>query len=184
MAAHPRPGKLYLEPTSAAAGGTQIVGIFEDRIEWDDGIQTVHVGAGLAGDDWETLRAPSDSPPRLIIPVRDVSSTTLQLLFSLLGTGSSIRSDGAGTVGVHGVAPGWALALRPNDGSAILYGPRWKLHAESVKRIVWSRTAMRYEGAELILAPHRSLSGKRAFMEDTAENIDAHYELGGGGGSS
>lgn len=178
MAASPLPGKLYLEPTTAGAGGTQIVGISEDRIEWEDGIETRHVGAGLDSDDWETLRAPSEMPPRLIIPVRDVSSVTLQLLFSLLSTGTGMKSHGANTVGIHGVAPGWALALRANVGNEILYSPRWKLHAESVKRIVWSRSAMRYEGSELMLAPHRSLDGKRAFMLDTAANIDAYYELG------
>lgn len=180
MPASPLPGKLYIDPTSAGAGGTLVTGIADDRIEWDDGIATRHFGAGLEADNWTTLRAPSDAPPRLIIPVRDVSSATLQLLFSLVSTGTGMHSHGGNSTPIHGDPPGVALVIRPKSASAsLLYGPRWKLHAESEKRIVWSRTSMRYEGSLLVLAPQRSLDHtKRAFMEDTAENIDSYYELG------
>jgi hypothetical protein len=179
MAAKPRPGKLYIDPTSAAVGGTLLAGILDDRIEFDDGRTVRHFGAGPEIDNWATLAAPAASPAKLIIPVRDVSAATMQLLLALLSTGTAIHSSGGQGTATHGMPPSVALALRPKDGSEILYGPRWTLHAESVKRLVWSRTAMRYEGSQLVLAPHRSLDHtKRAFMEDSAANIDAHYGLG------
>lgn len=180
MSAHPRPGKLYIDPTSANVGGTLLAGIFEDRIEFDDGRGVRHFGAGPEIDNWATLAAPATVPARLIIPLRDVSAATLQLLFALLSTGTAIHSHGGQSTAAHGNPPSVALALRPKDGGSILYGPRWKLHAESEKRVIWSRTVMRYEGSRLVLAPHRSLDHtKRAFMEDSAANIDSHYGMGG-----
>jgi hypothetical protein len=179
MSAHPVPGKVFITPTSAAVGGTQVTGIFEDRVEFDDGTKTEHYGTGLEADAWGTLRAPGDAPAALYIPLRDVSSVTMQLLLSLLSTGANMHSHGGGSTPIHGDPPGVALVIRPKDTTQnYLYGPRWKLHKLCEKRIVWSRKALRFEGNTLILAPHRSLdSTKKAFMEDTPANINSHYGL-------
>lgn len=179
MAVKPLRGELYLTPTSAAVGGTRIQGIVEDRIEWEDGAGTAHFGGGLEADNWITIRRPNAQPARLTIPLRDVASTTLQLLFAMLSTGTGFDTHGGNGTAIHGLAPTAALVVRPvTSGELFLYGPRWALHAESLARLTWSRKVARYDGSTLILAPQRSLDGtKKAAMFATAANINSHYGL-------
>lgn len=181
MTAGPLPATLWISPTQANVGGTQVRGIFEDAITWDDGVGAAHFGGGLESDNWTTIRRPDATPPKLIIPIRNVNAQSLTLLFSLLSAGSNVVSHGSPSTAVHGNPPAVALALRPKDTTQLfLYGPRWTLHADSVKRLTWHRNRAHYDGAELALAPSRSLDHTlRAFMFDTAANIDTYYGLGG-----
>lgn len=173
------PGKPFINPTDATTGGTQIKGIFEDRIEFDDGRGTRHFGSGLESDAWTTIAAPAERPPALIIPVRDVAATTLQLLFSLLSTGSGIDSHGGNSVAVHGDPPAVALVIRPKDTTQdYFYGPRWKLHQDTEKRLVWSQGVAHFEGSVLMLCPQRSQDGTlQAFKKGTASAINTVYSL-------
>lgn len=179
MAAHPTPGKVFYNPTSAAVAGTQIYGIADDRVEFDDGAGVQAFGTGLEADAWAIQRAPGERPAALYIPVRDVSSTTMQLLFSLLSTGSTMHSHGGNGVAVHGDPPSVALVVRPKDTTQnYLYGPRWKMHPLCERRLTWHRGVFRYADSLLVLAPLRSLDGtKKAFMEDTVANINTYYGL-------
>jgi hypothetical protein len=177
LAAHPVPVTVHVNPSSATAGGTQVVGIANDEVAFEELANVRHLGGGLESDNWVTVRSTAEAPAKLIIPVRDVSALTLQLLLALLGTGSNVHSHGGNSTAIHGDAPGVALGLRPKDtGQKYLYGPNWKLHRDSRARIVWSRNRMLYDGSELILAPHRSTDGtKKAYMHDSAAAINAHY---------
>lgn len=179
MAAGPIPGRVFLAPTSAAVGGTQVRGLFEDSIGFDDGTLTEHYGAGLESDNWTTVRTPSTTPPKLILPIRDQTTQGFQLLLSLLSDGASVHSSGGVSTAVHGTPPSVILAVRPKDTTQkYLYGPRWYMHRDTVKRITWHRNLFHFDGASLELAPSRSLDHTlRAFMLDTPANIDAHYSL-------
>ena len=179
MTAGPVPGTLHINPTAAAAGGTQVVGIDGDRMEFDDGAGVRHFGGGLEADNWVTLRRPGEKPPALSIPVRDVSATSLQLLFSLLSTGTGLDSHGGNSTAVHGVPPSVALVIRPKDTNQdYLYGPAWRLHQDSRALLVWARNEWHYSGSLLVLAPHRSTDGtKQAFKKATAAAINTAYGL-------
>ena len=178
MAAHPVPGLVFINPTAAAAGGTQLRGIFDDQVEFEDGTEVEHHGGGLEADSWVTTRK-QGRPAVLLIPVRDVSSTTIQLLLGLLSTGTGADSNGGTGIGVHGVPPAVSLAIRPRDtGQDYFYSPRMVLHERSVKRIVWSRTVPKYDGSVLALCPERSLDGtKQAYKLGTAAAINTTYGL-------
>lgn len=178
MAATPIPGKLYHTPTNATTGGTQVTGIEGDEFSFDDGRGVRHFGGGLEADNWVTLAGPPEKPAALIIPVRDVSSTTLQMLFSLLSTGTGLDSHVGNSTAPHGVPPSLALVIRPKDTTQdYFYGPAWRLHADSVKRLTWSRNVWHYDGSLLVLAPHRSSAGKKAYMKGTATAINTYYGL-------
>lgn len=179
MTAGPIPGKLYIDPTDATTGGTQVVGIAEDAMVFDDGRGVQHFGSGLESDAWTSIQGPAETPPKLVIPLRDISATTLQLLFSMLSTGTGIDSHGGNSVGIHGNLPSVALVIRPKDTTQdYFYGPRWKLHQDSVKRITWSRNVAHFDGSELALCPQRSLDGtKQAFKKGTASAINTAYGL-------
>lgn len=178
MAAHPVPGKLYIGPTNATTGGTQVTGVEGDQFSFDDGRGVRHFGGGLEADNWVTLAGAPERPAALEIPVRDVSSTTLQLLFSMLSTGTGLDSHGGNGTAPHGTPPSVALVIRPKDTTQdYFYGPAWRLHADSVKRLVWSRNVWHYEGSLLVLAPHRSSAGKKAYMKGTASAINTYYGL-------
>lgn len=185
MSAHPIPGKVFIDPTSAAVGGTQVVGIAEDAIEFDPRLKVEHDGSGLEADAWVTTRGRSDGPPVLSLPVRDVSSTTLKLLLSLLSTGVAVASHGGNATTVHGTPTAVALVIRPQETTTpqdYFYGGRWVLHEESIALLTWNRGEMRYAGSVLRLCPERSLDGsEKAYMLDSVANIDTHYGLGGGG---
>lgn len=179
MSAHPVPGYVYTAPTSAAVGGTLVNGLVEDRIEWEDGRGVRAFGSGLEADAWSMVPVQGEKPPALILPVRDVAAATLQLLFSHLSTGTTMHSHGGQGVPPFGDLPGVALVVRPKDTSQLyLYGPRWKMHPDCVKRLTWHRNVARFDGSLLVLCPQRSLDGsKKAFMFDSVSNINTYYGL-------
>lgn len=178
MAATPIPATLHINPTNATSGGTQITGIEEDRVVFDDGRGVLTFGGGLEADNWVTLAGPAVRPASLTLVVHNVTSTTLQLLFSLLSTGTGIDSHGGNGTAPYGVPPSVAIGLRPKDTTQdYFYGPAWRLHADSVKRLTWSRNVWHYDGSLLVLAPHRSSAGKKAYMKGTATAINTYYGL-------
>jgi hypothetical protein len=178
MPASPFPGKLYLNPASAGVGGTPIEGILDDEISFDPSRPTEAHGSGLDPDSWSAVEVPGDEPPALVIPVRDVSAETLSMLLAAISQGTALHSSGGQAVESFDSARSSALVLRPRSGTQLLYGPRWARHPRCQASIVWHRTKLRFEGSTLILMPQPSLDGtKRAYMEDTAANINAHYGL-------
>lgn len=178
MARHPIPGVAYLAPTNATTGGTQLVGIDGRRIEFDDGAEIRAFGSGLEDDAWCAVRV-KGRPPALRLALQDVSATARKLLYSILSSGgSSLNSDGGNVPLFHG-GGAYALVIRPDDTSQLyFYAPRLVLHPESRAKMVWSNTGGHFAGSELILLPERSLDGtKRAWMLDTAANLNSHYGL-------
>ena len=178
MAAHPVPGKLYINPTNATTGGTQLVGIAGDRTVFDDGGEVRAYGTGLEPDAWTVVRAPG-RPPKLTLALGDVSSVARQMILALWGTGANAVSAGGNGTSVFAAPPAVALVIRPTDTSQLYwYSPRVVLHPEHVARLLWSRTDAVWQDAMLALLPRRSADGtKRAWMLDTAANINTHYGL-------
>ena len=178
MARHPIPGIAYLAPTNATTGGTQLVGIDGRRIEFDDGERTREIANHITADSFITIRAPGVSP-MLRLALQDVSATARKLLYSLLTSGGSSLQSHAGNNYVFNPATAYALVIRPDDTSQLYwYSSRLTMHAESRAKMIWSNTGGHFAGSELILLPERSLDGtKRAWMLDTAANINTHYGL-------
>jgi hypothetical protein len=178
MAKFPIFGVPYLAPTNATTGGTQLVGITDRRVEFDDGARVRTIANDIRADAFVTLRAPG-VPPALIIPLGDVSATARKLLYSLLTSGGSSLQSHAGNVYPLNLAQGYSLVIRPDDTNQLYwYSGRVTMHEQSKARMVWAPTGGHFDGSELVLMPERSLDGtKRAWMHDTAANINTHYGL-------
>ncbi len=181
MAGNPVPGAIYLNPTNATTGGTKLIAIERNRIEWEDGVKVRHVGTGVDPDAWETLRTPG-RPALLRIAMRDESATARKLVHSALSTsGSSLNSDPAAGSGTYMFQPmpGNALGFRPDDTSELyLYTPRAAIAEDAEIRRLASRIFTTYHESDLILALQRSLDGsKQAFKWDTAAAINSYYGL-------
>lgn len=178
MAAHPVPGKLYINPTNATTGGTQLVGIAGDRTVFDDGGEVKAYGSGLEPDAWAVIRTPG-RPPKLELALGDVSSTGRQMILALWGTGSDAVSAGGSGTSVHAAPPAVSLVIRPRDTTQLYwYSPRVVLHPDHVAKLLWSRGEFVWQDALLALLPRRSADGtKRAWMLGTAANINSHYGL-------
>lgn len=176
MAAHALPGKLYIGPTNATTGGTQLVGIAEDQTTFEDGVQVQAWGADLAPDAWSVLRLPG-LPPALRIGLQDVSTTGRQLILSALGTGSNAVSSGGNGTAIGAEPPSVALVIRPRDtGQLYFYAPAMRVHPDHIARLTWSREAPFFDA--VVLLPCRPSGGTtRAWMLDTAANINTHYGL-------
>lgn len=181
MAGNPTPGALYLNPTNATTGGTKLVAIERNRIEWEDGVKVRHVGTGVDPDAWETLRVPG-APALLRIAMRDESATARRLLHSALtASGSALDSDPAAGTGtwMFQPMPNYALGFRPDDTSALyFYAPRVSVREDAAIRRMAARVFTTYHESDLILALLRRLDGaKEAFKFDTATNINTYYGL-------
>jgi hypothetical protein len=178
MTATAIPGKVYISPTDATSGGTQLVGIAEDAITFDDGVEVKVYGAGLEPDNWASIRVPG-RPPKLLLSLGDVSDTARKLFFAAWGTGSNAVSAGGSGISVHAAPPAVSLVIRPRDTSQLyFYSPRVVLHPDHVAKLLWSRTETHWRDAVLTLLPMRSSdNSKRAWMLDTAANINTHYGL-------
>lgn len=176
MAAHAIPGKVYITPTNATTGGTQLVGLADDRITFEDGVQVAAWGADLQPDAWDVVRLPG-KPPALRLGLQDVSATGRQVILAALGTGSNAVSAGGNGTAIGASPPSVALVVRPRDTSQLyLYGPAWRLHPLHEGRLVLARDLPFFDS--LVLLPCRSADGtKRAWMLDTAANINSHYGL-------
>jgi len=173
MTARSIPARVYIGPTKAATTGTVVLNIQDDTVQWEDGRKTKAVGGGLEPDAWDTVEDFENSPPSLSFSLRDVSAQTIDLLFGFTTAGTSkLHSDKNDTPAE------FTLAVRPDGSDNILYGPRWKLHPDSVAILQWARDMSAYEDTEVILIPQRSTDGtKRATMLDTASAIDTYYGL-------
>lgn len=179
MAVHAIPGILVLDPTDATTGGTNIVGIDDDGIEFDDGREFRVVGSGFQRDAFDILPTRGRAPV-LRLPLRDQGSTSMQLLFDYLSIGTAIHSDGGQASPNYVSTAVGALLIRPVDTTQLyFYGPRWVLHPENEGRIVWHRNRLHFDGSVLALTPRRSINGTlRAWSRDTAANINSYYGLG------
>lgn len=181
MPANPVPGALYLNPTNATTGGTKLMAVERNQIEWEDGARVRHIGTGVDPDAWETIRAPGETA-LLRIPMRDESATARKLLHSLLTTsGNALDSDPAagGGTGMFRPAPNFALGFRPDDTTQLyFYAPRASMREDARLRRLASRVFTTYHESDLILALLRNLAGtKEALKFDTAANINTYFGL-------
>jgi hypothetical protein len=169
------PGELYVDPVSAATGGTRVVNIDDRRHSFDPGRRTRLYKPDLMFSAFDVTAGLSVAPTLRVVPLSD-SAAIIRLLFAASVKAGKVSADGAPDFAdIVGVP----LALRPFDGDGpILYGPSWKPHPDSVTSIVWHPTDPYLEGSELLLVPTSDPSPNvDPWMLDTAAAIDAHYDL-------
>lgn len=178
------PGRLFVSPTSATVGGTELVGVENRRHEFDTGRRSRIVKGGLEQDAFRAIAAPS-APAVLTLLPRGDTTQLMQTLFGLnLATGGGLQSSGAGVLKDGEIPTRFAIVLRPFDATQkYLYSPSWQIHPESLPFVVWDPVLPRFSGAVLKLFAGRVPGGGvPAVAHDSAAAIDALYGLGGGGG--
>ncbi len=160
--AYPVPGTVWLNPTAADAGGTRLLDIVEDEIEYEQGKASIEGRSDFDRGSYVLLR--DTAPDRLILPLVGNAEALAMLL------GDTEEFD---------LEPVFSIAVRPKDSTEKhLYGPHWQLSAESEARLVFSRRRWLFEDSRLILvAGVVPGAAKKPSMYDTVANINTHYGL-------
>lgn len=175
-------GTLYIAPTSALVGGTELQGMQQGAaitIVQDPGVK--YERHGLEADAVRAYRDPAPAPPYLVIPAQGGDATTLKLLWAhLTSNGTQIASGGSYHVpGAHTMRE-YSAIIRPWDTTQrYWYFPRLQLH--DTARPLMNRDRIIRELAEsnlILLCARLDNSDYPAIGYGTAAEIDSLFGLG------
>lgn len=172
---HPTPGQLFLNPTSAEVGGTQIKGIEERMIQfsWPSDVVVRRSGVGTGSGFISRLRR--DNPAILAIPFRSHSANAIKILWSHLTTSGTGISEGAGTH-PHEVLPSFSLIVRPLlDTENYIYAPKWRLMTENDQGLLYHRLLPVFSNNTLFLIANDPEADVEPVMWDSSTAIDLEY---------
>jgi hypothetical protein len=166
------PARLFVTPTTAATGGTHLLGINERRITFDDGRRGTLVKPSLRHNSfavWGHLRQPATLRFECV-----AGDDLLGLLFPMSG---GVGGDSG--VKEAALLPSTAIVVRPYDPARpLIYAPNWQWHPDSVARIVAHPTEGGLDGSELILIASDPGDDVEPWLRGTAAAIDEEYDLG------
>jgi hypothetical protein len=168
-------GKLYVDPDTAASGGTRIQEIEEQTMTLSLPSSVVVRRTGIGRNSGFTTSRRRSEAVTLSVPLRDQSSDALRILMDHLSNdGEAFHSFGG--VDQMRVYTGFALVIRPGDSEKYFYAPSMSLSTGSDQSLAFSREAPLLSANFMVLIANK-IDGYRAWMYDTAENINTHYEL-------
>lgn len=175
------PGRLYLTPTTVTGTtGTLIDGIEEQSIVFSIDADLRRARTGIGANAGFRMRMGRVQAARLILPLREQSTTGLKILLSQLTTdGATIRPTGGTAAAEFAKLPTFALILRPKSSSEkYLYSPNWALSEGTLQHILHAEDGAQLAGAtlELIACRPTNASGP-AYLWGSSSAIASAYSL-------
>lgn len=185
---HSIPGYPVLTPTAVTGtrtgttSGTYITGIEEREITLELSANIEEYLNGIGSNAGLDLRLGRVSPARLILPLRNQSSTGLKILLSHLTTsGTSFRPTGGTATAPFASLPTFAIIIRPDlSTEKYFYAPNCALSPQSLWLIQHSELIPQLGAAALELIPCRpstASSGVPPWMWDSSANIASVFSL-------
>lgn len=175
------PGSLYLTPTAVTGtSGTKIDGIAEREITLSLDAEIRERRSGLGTSAGPRIRKGRVREARLLIPLREQSTTGLKILLSHLTTdGTAIRPTGGTAALDFAKLPTFALIVRPDSPTEkYVYSPNWALGKGSLWLLTHSLEIEQLGSSVLELVACRPTNATGpAFEWGTSAEIAAAFSL-------